>query len=111
MFTHLANQVLPSALQKGWGFRLEDLYETILLEARADRITPLATNPGRLMLTSSRLYFQPFNNIDKVGLAPSICIIIRMLVLAVGCPSVCLSVYMCFSCCFCVIVGVSVLCI
>ncbi|KAL8570476.1 hypothetical protein ACOMHN_034511 [Nucella lapillus] len=44
---------------------LEDLYETILLEARADRITPLATNPGRLMLTSSRLYFQPFNNIDK----------------------------------------------
>lgn len=44
---------------------LEDLYEKILLETRADRITPLATNPGRIMLTSSRLYFQPFSNIDK----------------------------------------------
>nr|KAG5695582.1 hypothetical protein BaRGS_034004 [Batillaria attramentaria] len=44
---------------------LEDLYEKILLETQADRITPLATNPGRIMLTSSRLYFQPFSNIDK----------------------------------------------
>ncbi|PVD20376.1 hypothetical protein C0Q70_18530 [Pomacea canaliculata] len=44
---------------------LEDLYENILLETQADRITPLATNPGRIMLTSSRLYFQPFNNIDR----------------------------------------------
>lgn len=47
--------------------RLEDLYENILLETQADRITPLATNPGRIMLTSSRLYFQPFNNIDRVS--------------------------------------------
>lgn len=45
---------------------LEDIYEKIVLETRADRITPLVTNPGRLMLTSSRLYFQPFSNIDKV---------------------------------------------
>jgi len=44
---------------------LEDIYEKIILETRADRITPLATNPGRIMLTSKRLYFQPFNNIDK----------------------------------------------
>ncbi|XP_012940404.1 protein FAN [Aplysia californica] len=44
---------------------LEDIYEKIILETRGDRITPLATNPGRIMLTSSRLYFQPFNNIDK----------------------------------------------
>ncbi|GFO02958.1 protein fan-like [Plakobranchus ocellatus] len=45
---------------------LEDIYEKIVLETRADRITPLVTNPGRLMLTSSRLYFQPFSNIDKL---------------------------------------------
>ncbi|KAK6184595.1 hypothetical protein SNE40_007040 [Patella caerulea] len=44
---------------------LEDLYERIVLESRGDRITPLSTNPGRIMLTSSRLYFQPFNNIDR----------------------------------------------
>ncbi|ESO93005.1 hypothetical protein LOTGIDRAFT_119978 [Lottia gigantea] len=46
--------------------RLEDLYEKIVVETRGDRVTPLSTNPGRIMLTSSRLYFQPFNNIDKV---------------------------------------------
>ncbi|XP_059177042.1 protein FAN-like [Physella acuta] len=44
---------------------LEDIYEKIILETRGDRITPLVTNPGRIMLTSSRLYFQPFSNIDK----------------------------------------------
>ncbi|CAG5129217.1 unnamed protein product, partial [Candidula unifasciata] len=44
---------------------LEDIYEKIILEVRGDRITPLVTNPGRVMLTSSRLYFQPFSNIDK----------------------------------------------
>ncbi|XP_041376652.1 protein FAN-like [Gigantopelta aegis] len=44
---------------------LEDLYEEIVLESSGDRITPLLTNPGRIMLTSSRLYFQPFNNIDR----------------------------------------------
>ncbi|KAH9489754.1 hypothetical protein Btru_036661 [Bulinus truncatus] len=44
---------------------LEDIYESIILETQGDRITPLVTNPGRIMLTSSRLYFQPFSNIDK----------------------------------------------
>jgi len=33
----------------------------------AKRITPLVCNPGRVMLTSSRLYFQPFNNADPVS--------------------------------------------
>ena len=33
----------------------------------AKRITPLVCNPGRIMLTSSRLYFQPFNNADPVS--------------------------------------------
>ena len=46
--------------------RLDDLYEKIVLETQGDRITPLVTNPGRIMLTSSRLYFQPFNNVDPV---------------------------------------------
>uniref|UniRef100_A0A2C9KF32 BEACH domain-containing protein n=1 Tax=Biomphalaria glabrata TaxID=6526 RepID=A0A2C9KF32_BIOGL len=45
--------------------KLEDIYEKIILETQGDRITPLVTNPGRIMLTSSRLYFQPFCNIDK----------------------------------------------
>ncbi|XP_060073823.1 protein FAN-like [Ylistrum balloti] len=45
---------------------LDDLYEKILMEAQGDKISPLVTNPGRIMLTSSRLYFQPFNNIESV---------------------------------------------
>ncbi|CAH1778819.1 unnamed protein product, partial [Owenia fusiformis] len=45
---------------------LENLYEKIVLETQGDRITPLVTNPGRIMLTSSRLYFQTFNNVDPV---------------------------------------------
>lgn len=45
---------------------LEDLYENIVLETQGDRITPLVTNPGRVMLTNKRLYFQPFNNIESV---------------------------------------------
>ncbi|KAL5021729.1 hypothetical protein ScPMuIL_000884, partial [Solemya velum] len=45
---------------------LGDLYEKIVFETQGDRITPLVINPGRVMLTSSRLYFQPFNNIDPV---------------------------------------------
>ncbi|XP_048732353.2 protein FAN-like [Ostrea edulis] len=45
---------------------LEDLYEKIQFETQGDRILPLVTNPGRIMLTCKRLYFQPFNNIEKV---------------------------------------------
>ena len=48
-------------------FRLDDLYERTELEVQADKITPLVTNPGRVMLTSSRLYFQPFNNVETVS--------------------------------------------
>uniref|UniRef100_A0A1X7TEY4 BEACH-type PH domain-containing protein n=1 Tax=Amphimedon queenslandica TaxID=400682 RepID=A0A1X7TEY4_AMPQE len=43
---------------------LENLYEEIILETQGDRITPLVSNPGRIMLTSSRIYFQPFNNVE-----------------------------------------------
>jgi len=46
---------------------LEDLYEEIVAEATGEKITPLVSNPGRIMLTSSRLYFQPFNNVEVVS--------------------------------------------
>ena len=45
---------------------LDSLYESVVFETQGDRITPLVTNPGRITLTSSRLYFQPFNNVDPV---------------------------------------------
>ncbi|KAI0217872.1 hypothetical protein LSAT2_030333 [Lamellibrachia satsuma] len=47
---------------------LEDLYEKIIMETRGDHITPLLTNPGRIVVTTSRLYFQPFNNVEAVSL-------------------------------------------
>ncbi|XP_028392732.1 protein FAN-like isoform X2 [Dendronephthya gigantea] len=43
---------------------LEDLFEKIVLETTAERITPLVVNPGRILLTSARIYFQPFNNVE-----------------------------------------------
>lgn len=45
---------------------LEDLYEEQQLELTGQRVTPLVCNPGRIMLTSSRLYFQPYNNVEVV---------------------------------------------
>ncbi|KAL1493970.1 hypothetical protein ABEB36_009649 [Hypothenemus hampei] len=41
-----------------------DLYEKIMLETPADKVCPLNINPGRCVLTTMRLYFQPYNNID-----------------------------------------------
>ncbi len=43
---------------------LEDLYEERILESSGERVTALVSNPGRIMLTSSRLYFQPYNNME-----------------------------------------------
>lgn len=45
---------------------LEDLYEETIVELSGERVTPLVTNPGRIMLTSSRIYFQPYNNVEVV---------------------------------------------
>ena len=42
----------------GW---LEDEGERVVLEALGARITPLCRQPGRVVLTPARLYFQPFN--------------------------------------------------
>eukprot|EP01112_Ceratiomyxa_fruticulosa_P018129 TRINITY_DN5758_c0_g1_i1.p1 TRINITY_DN5758_c0_g1~~TRINITY_DN5758_c0_g1_i1.p1 ORF type:complete len:946 (+),score=197.65 TRINITY_DN5758_c0_g1_i1:1578-4415(+) len=43
---------------------LYDLNEKQLCEFRCQRITPLVRNPGRILVTNSRLYFQPMNNIE-----------------------------------------------
>ncbi|XP_015181599.1 PREDICTED: protein FAN-like isoform X1 [Polistes dominula] len=44
---------------------LEDLYETVVLEIQANKVLPLVINPGKVLLTTSRLYFQPYNNMDQ----------------------------------------------
>lgn len=43
---------------------LEDLNEKILIRSSASQITPLVSNPGRVVLTNSVIYFQPFNNVE-----------------------------------------------
>jgi factor associated with neutral sphingomyelinase activation len=43
---------------------LVDISEHQLIELTGARITPLVVNPGRVLITNSRLYFQPINNIE-----------------------------------------------
>jgi factor associated with neutral sphingomyelinase activation len=43
-----------------------DLYEKVVLETEADKVTPLVVNPGRILLSTSRLFFQPYNNVETV---------------------------------------------
>ncbi|KAJ8681165.1 hypothetical protein QAD02_016952 [Eretmocerus hayati] len=45
---------------------LEDLYEQIVFEIQANKVLPLVINPGRILLTTCRIYFQPYNNLDKL---------------------------------------------
>lgn len=45
---------------------LEDFSEQIILELTANKVSPLVNNPGRIVLTNAILYYQPFNNIEKV---------------------------------------------
>eukprot|EP00795_Rhopilema_esculentum_P001333 gene1333-15731_t len=52
-----------TAFNTSW---IEDLYEKIILEVTGEKITPLVCNPGKVLLTSSRLYFQPFNNVEPL---------------------------------------------
>jgi hypothetical protein len=47
---------------------LEDFSEQIVMELTANKVSPLVVNPGRIVLTNSILYYQPFNNIEKVFL-------------------------------------------
>lgn len=61
---------------------LGDLGETEVLETKAFQVTPLVTNPGTLLLTTSTLYFQPHNNVEKVCL--SMTIFIAVMSIGVG---------------------------
>ncbi|VEN59952.1 unnamed protein product, partial [Callosobruchus maculatus] len=45
--------------------RWMDLYEKIIMETQADKVTPLVVNPGRVVLTTSKLYFQPYNKMGE----------------------------------------------
>ncbi|XP_042221981.1 protein FAN-like [Homarus americanus] len=44
---------------------LGDLSEAEIYETKANKVTPLVTNPGTILLTTSMLYFQPHNNVEK----------------------------------------------
>ncbi len=46
---------------------LEDLAEKTVIEIRCEEVAPLVSNPGRMLLTNARLYFQPFNNVGAVA--------------------------------------------
>lgn len=46
---------------------LDDFTEPIVQEHTVDEISPLVTNPGRLVLTPISVYFQPFNNVQPVS--------------------------------------------
>lgn len=41
--------------------------ENIIIEVVGQKITPLTINPGRIILTSLNVYFQPFNNYEVVS--------------------------------------------
>ena len=43
------------------------MYEKVVFETQANKISPLVVNPGRILLTSSRIYFQPYNNVESVS--------------------------------------------
>ena len=43
---------------------LESVHEKILMKTVGNKITPLVVNPGRIVLTSVTLYFQPYNNAE-----------------------------------------------
>ncbi|KAK7576021.1 hypothetical protein V9T40_012307 [Parthenolecanium corni] len=52
---------------------VKDLDEDIILEENGSKISPLVVNPGKIILTSLSLYFQPFNNIELTN-----CVKIRL---------------------------------
>ncbi|KAG6550710.1 hypothetical protein Mapa_007807 [Marchantia paleacea] len=45
--------------------RLVDLSERIILDSPAAQVTPLVREPGRVVLTQARLYFQPLHNLNN----------------------------------------------
>ena len=67
-FCHPVRPSAPSPL-----LRLEELQEKIVLELAGEKVTPMVANPGRILLTSHRLYFQPFNNAEVVSMCGWLC--------------------------------------
>lgn len=45
---------------------LENFDEKIIIETIGSKIAPLVVNPGKIVLTTLNLYFQPFNDIEPV---------------------------------------------
>ncbi|CAG9854526.1 unnamed protein product [Phyllotreta striolata] len=45
--------------------RWMDLYEKIVIELQTDKVSPLVVNPGRIVLSTSKLYFQPYNKMGE----------------------------------------------
>lgn len=44
-----------------------ELGENIIMEVIGQKIMPFSINPGRIVLTSFHVYFQPFNNNEVVS--------------------------------------------
>ncbi|XP_054283298.1 protein FAN-like [Macrosteles quadrilineatus] len=64
-------QAIETAMQASKTFDrlwLQDLYEQVVLETTANKITPLVVNPGMVLLSSATLYFQSYNNIEPNNL-------------------------------------------
>lgn len=46
---------------------MDDIYEAVLIDHTVDEINPLVSNPGRLLLSTKQIYFQPYNNVQPVN--------------------------------------------
>lgn len=65
---------------------LDDIYEKVLIDHTVDEINPLVLNPGRLLLSTQQIYFQPYNNVQpfpviKISLASIVGLIKRRFLL------------------------------
>lgn len=47
---------------------MDDFTEEIVCELQAEKISPLVRHQGKLALTHTTLYFQPFSNVEGVGI-------------------------------------------
>lgn len=47
---------------------MDDFTEEIICELQAEKISPLIRHQGKLAVTPTRIYFQPFSNVESVGI-------------------------------------------
>lgn len=47
---------------------MDDCTEEIVCELQAEKISPLVRHQGKLALTPTSIYFQPFSNVESVGI-------------------------------------------